>query len=160
MPPKAIPASFWRGGTSRGLLFRAEHLAPYSPQIRDRVILTALGSPDPAGEHKRYRKRGDHGPADMRFGTQAGRSRDSEVESRRSVKPPSSACQARQRTCKGSLADCRESSGRTRGREMARHGMLCTGSLRSECGNQFSTGTSLSVVATREGAHFRHRSYG
>lgn len=49
MPPQAISASFWRGGTSRGLLFRAEHVAPYSPAIRDRIILTALGSPDPAG---------------------------------------------------------------------------------------------------------------
>ncbi|BGP31927.1 hypothetical protein JCM10296v2_003706 [Rhodotorula toruloides] len=49
MPARGIPASFWRGGTSRGLLFRAEDLAPYSPAVRERVILTALGSPDPAG---------------------------------------------------------------------------------------------------------------
>ncbi|BGP24508.1 methylitaconate delta-isomerase [Rhodotorula toruloides] len=49
MPARGIPASFWRGGTSRGLLFRAEHLAPFSPAVRDRIILTALGSPDPAG---------------------------------------------------------------------------------------------------------------
>lgn len=49
MPPRAVPASFWRGGTSRGLLFRAETLAAYSPAARDRIILTALGSPDPAG---------------------------------------------------------------------------------------------------------------
>ncbi|GAA5977652.1 hypothetical protein JCM11641_006890 [Rhodosporidiobolus odoratus] len=49
MPPRAIPASFWRGGTSRGLLFRAETLAAYPRAVRDRIILTALGSPDPAG---------------------------------------------------------------------------------------------------------------
>ncbi|GAA6024994.1 hypothetical protein JCM8202_002180 [Rhodotorula sphaerocarpa] len=49
MPPRGIPASFWRGGTSRGLLFRPEHLAPYPQHVRDRIILTALGSPDPAG---------------------------------------------------------------------------------------------------------------
>lgn len=49
MPPTGIPASFWRGGTSRGLLFRPGHLAPYPPHVRDRIIFTALGSPDPAG---------------------------------------------------------------------------------------------------------------
>ncbi|BGP15985.1 hypothetical protein JCM10213_004801 [Rhodosporidiobolus nylandii] len=49
MPPRGIAASFWRGGTSRGLLFRAETLAPYPPAVRDAIILTSLGSPDPAG---------------------------------------------------------------------------------------------------------------
>ncbi|BGO93994.1 hypothetical protein NBRC10512_003626 [Rhodotorula toruloides] len=49
MPARGISASFWRGGTSRGLLFRAEHLAPFPPAVRERIILTALGSPDPAG---------------------------------------------------------------------------------------------------------------
>ncbi|GAA6050184.1 hypothetical protein JCM3770_000443 [Rhodotorula araucariae] len=49
MPPIGIPASFWRGGTSRGLLFRAEHLAPFPPNVREGIIFTALGSPDPAG---------------------------------------------------------------------------------------------------------------
>ncbi|GAA6042290.1 hypothetical protein JCM8097_000617 [Rhodosporidiobolus ruineniae] len=49
MPPRSIPASFWRGGTSRGLLFRADTLAPYPSAVRERIILTALGSPDPAG---------------------------------------------------------------------------------------------------------------
>ncbi|GAA5981795.1 hypothetical protein JCM10908_004611 [Rhodotorula pacifica] len=49
MPPRGIPASFWRGGTSRGLLFRPEHLAPYTPNVREQIIYTALGSPDPAG---------------------------------------------------------------------------------------------------------------
>ncbi|GAA5846024.1 hypothetical protein JCM9279_004760 [Rhodotorula babjevae] len=49
MPPVGIPAAFWRGGTSRGLLFRADHLASFSPAARDRIILAALGSPDPDG---------------------------------------------------------------------------------------------------------------
>ncbi|GAA5824209.1 hypothetical protein JCM11251_001568 [Rhodosporidiobolus azoricus] len=49
MPPRGIASTFARGGTSRGLLFRAETLAPYSQAVRDRIILTALGSPDPAG---------------------------------------------------------------------------------------------------------------
>ncbi|GAA6002413.1 hypothetical protein JCM10207_001107 [Rhodosporidiobolus poonsookiae] len=49
MPPVGVPASFWRGGTSRGLLFRAETLAPYPPTVRERIIRTALGSPDPSG---------------------------------------------------------------------------------------------------------------
>ncbi|GAA5869696.1 hypothetical protein JCM8547_005108 [Rhodosporidiobolus lusitaniae] len=49
MPPRGISANFYRGGTSRGLLFRAETLAAYPPAVRDRIILTALGSPDPAG---------------------------------------------------------------------------------------------------------------
>jgi len=49
MPPHYIPATFWRGGTSRGLILRASTLAPYSPSARSRIILTALGSPDPGG---------------------------------------------------------------------------------------------------------------
>ncbi|KAL8279871.1 hypothetical protein RQP46_007721 [Phenoliferia psychrophenolica] len=49
MPPRQIPASFWRGGTSRGLLFRAKDLAPYTQGVRDNIIQQALGSPDPAG---------------------------------------------------------------------------------------------------------------
>ncbi|GAA6015058.1 hypothetical protein JCM11491_001644 [Sporobolomyces phaffii] len=49
MPPIPIAASFWRGGTSRGLLLRAETLAPIPASVRERLIRTALGSPDPAG---------------------------------------------------------------------------------------------------------------
>ncbi|GAA5907805.1 uncharacterized protein JCM6883_001899 [Sporobolomyces salmoneus] len=49
MPPISIAASFWRGGTSQGLLLRAETLAPFPPAIRERIIKTAIGSPDPAG---------------------------------------------------------------------------------------------------------------
>ncbi|GAA99655.1 uncharacterized protein L969DRAFT_47360 [Mixia osmundae IAM 14324] len=44
-----IPASFWRGGTSRALMLRANAIASYSPAIRDKIILAAMGSPDPDG---------------------------------------------------------------------------------------------------------------
>lgn len=45
----AIPASFWRGGTSRGLILRAKDLVKYNSIQRDAIILNALGSPDPSG---------------------------------------------------------------------------------------------------------------
>jgi 2-methylaconitate cis-trans-isomerase PrpF len=45
----AVRAAFWRGGTSRAALFRAEDLAAFAPAQRDAVILAALGSPDPYG---------------------------------------------------------------------------------------------------------------
>lgn len=41
-----IPAVFYRGGTSKALIFRREDL-PADPELRDRVILAAYGSPDP-----------------------------------------------------------------------------------------------------------------
>ena len=41
----AIPCSVMRGGTSKGLYFRAEDL-PAESDRRDRVLLAALGSPD------------------------------------------------------------------------------------------------------------------
>lgn len=44
-----VRASFWRGGTSRGLIFRARDLAPFSPLARENIIRTALGSPDLGG---------------------------------------------------------------------------------------------------------------
>lgn len=44
-----IPASFWRGGTSRGLILRAKEMAEFTSIQRDRIILTALGSPDMSG---------------------------------------------------------------------------------------------------------------
>lgn len=43
---KAIPCVVMRGGTSRGLFFH-EHDLPKNPQIRDRVIMGAVGAPDP-----------------------------------------------------------------------------------------------------------------
>lgn len=44
-----MPASFWRGGTSRAVLFLESDLADYSPDQVEAVILAALGSPDPGG---------------------------------------------------------------------------------------------------------------
>jgi len=41
-----IPAVFMRGGTSKAVFFRDNHL-PKDPELRDRVILSAYGSPDP-----------------------------------------------------------------------------------------------------------------
>ena len=44
-----VPASFWRGGTSRAVLFAAQDLAGYDAGQVDAIILAALGSPDPDG---------------------------------------------------------------------------------------------------------------
>ena len=44
-----IPAVFMRGGTSRAVMFREDVLAPYDHATRERIILAALGSPDPDG---------------------------------------------------------------------------------------------------------------
>jgi hypothetical protein len=46
---RKIPAVFVRGGTSRAVLFREDALAPYDHLTRERIILAALGSPDPDG---------------------------------------------------------------------------------------------------------------
>lgn len=46
---RSVPASFWRGGTSRAVLFRSDDLADYRPEQVDAIILAALGSPDPDG---------------------------------------------------------------------------------------------------------------
>ena len=43
-----IPATYMRGGSSKGVFFRARDL-PEDPQIRDRIFLLAIGSPDPYG---------------------------------------------------------------------------------------------------------------
>src|SRR5689334_12814881 len=43
----AVPASFWRGGTSRAVVFKQEDLAGFDVRQRDRIVLAALGSPDP-----------------------------------------------------------------------------------------------------------------
>ena len=46
---RPVPASFWRGGTSRALLFLESDLAGFDPDQVEAVILAALGSPDPGG---------------------------------------------------------------------------------------------------------------
>ncbi|HET9557710.1 MAG TPA: PrpF domain-containing protein, partial [Actinomycetota bacterium] len=48
MPQRWVPAVFMRGGTSKGLFFHAGDL-PADPEGRDRLLLAALGSPDPFG---------------------------------------------------------------------------------------------------------------
>ncbi len=46
---RPVPASFWRGGTSRAVLFTSDDLAGYDAGQVDAIILAALGSPDPDG---------------------------------------------------------------------------------------------------------------
>ena len=46
---RAVPASFWRGGTSRAVLFGSDDLAGYRPEQVEAIVLAALGSPDPDG---------------------------------------------------------------------------------------------------------------
>jgi 2-methylaconitate isomerase len=50
MPQRAIPAVYMRGGTSKGVFFRAQDL-PADPLERDRLLLRVIGSPDPYGKH-------------------------------------------------------------------------------------------------------------
>lgn len=45
-----IPAVYMRGGTSKGVFFRADVL-PQDPAARDRLLLRVIGSPDPYGKH-------------------------------------------------------------------------------------------------------------
>jgi len=49
MPRLRIPAAWMRGGTSKGLFFVADDL-PADAGARERVLLRALGSPDPYGK--------------------------------------------------------------------------------------------------------------
>ena len=42
-----IPGQFWRGGTSRAVLFAENELAGYERAQRESIVLAALGSPDP-----------------------------------------------------------------------------------------------------------------
>lgn len=44
-----IPAVYMRGGTSKGVFFRADAL-PADPIERDRILLRVIGSPDPYGK--------------------------------------------------------------------------------------------------------------
>ena len=43
---RGIPCTLMRGGTSKGLYFHAQDL-PADRAARDRVLLAAMGSPDP-----------------------------------------------------------------------------------------------------------------
>jgi probable AcnD-accessory protein PrpF len=45
-----IPAVYMRGGTSKGVFFRAEDL-PADPAVRDPILLRVIGSPDRYGKH-------------------------------------------------------------------------------------------------------------
>ncbi|MBC7861199.1 MAG: 2-methylaconitate cis-trans isomerase PrpF [Burkholderiaceae bacterium] len=44
-----IPAVYMRGGTSKGVFFRADAL-PADPRQRERILLRVIGSPDPYGK--------------------------------------------------------------------------------------------------------------
>ena len=45
-----VPALYMRGGTSKGVFFRAEEL-PVDKEERDRILLRVIGSPDRFGTH-------------------------------------------------------------------------------------------------------------
>jgi 2-methylaconitate cis-trans-isomerase PrpF len=49
VPQVTVPAAFYRGGTSRAVLFREADLAAYDDDAQRAIILAALGSPDPYG---------------------------------------------------------------------------------------------------------------
>ena len=46
--PLAVPATFMRGGTSKGLMILSTDL-PNDRRARDQIFLSAMGSPDPYG---------------------------------------------------------------------------------------------------------------
>jgi 2-methylaconitate cis-trans-isomerase PrpF len=48
MAQRRVPAVYMRGGTSRCLVFHDKDLPPAGAE-RDRILLAALGSPDPYG---------------------------------------------------------------------------------------------------------------
>ncbi len=48
-PQIKIPATYMRGGTSKGVFFNAKDLPPPGPR-RDAILLRVLGSPDPYGK--------------------------------------------------------------------------------------------------------------
>ena len=53
-PQLRIPATYMRGGTSKGVFFRLEDLPPAAQvpgSARDRLFLRVIGSPDPYGAH-------------------------------------------------------------------------------------------------------------
>jgi probable AcnD-accessory protein PrpF len=53
-PQLRIPATYMRGGTSKGIFFKLDDLpeaARVSGEARDRLLLRVIGSPDPYGKH-------------------------------------------------------------------------------------------------------------
>ena len=54
LPQIRIPATYMRGGTSKGVFFRLQDL-PLSAQTpgaaRDALLMRVIGSPDPYGKH-------------------------------------------------------------------------------------------------------------
>jgi len=53
VPQIRIPATYMRGGTSKGVFFRLQDLPPSAQQpgpARDRLLLRVIGSPDPYGK--------------------------------------------------------------------------------------------------------------
>ncbi len=53
-PQLRIPATYIRGGTSKGVFFRLEDLPPAAQvpgEARDRLLMRVIGSPDPYGKH-------------------------------------------------------------------------------------------------------------
>lgn len=50
MAQRKIPATYMRGGTSKGVFFKADLLPP-DPELRDALLLRVIGSPDPYGKH-------------------------------------------------------------------------------------------------------------
>ena len=54
VPQIKIPATYMRGGTSKGVFFRLDDLperAQVPGETRDRLLLRVIGSPDPYGKH-------------------------------------------------------------------------------------------------------------
>ncbi len=50
MSQNRIPAVYMRGGTSKGVFFLSDDL-PADPEVRDRLLLRVIGSPDRYGKH-------------------------------------------------------------------------------------------------------------
>ena len=53
-PQRRIPATYMRGGTSKGVFFRLQDLPPEAQTpgaARDALLLRVIGSPDPYGKH-------------------------------------------------------------------------------------------------------------
>ncbi|MEW7964136.1 PrpF domain-containing protein, partial [Acinetobacter baumannii] len=52
VPQIKIPATYMRGGTSKGVFFKLDDLpekAQVAGQARDQLLLRVIGSPDPYG---------------------------------------------------------------------------------------------------------------